>query len=90
MKKNTNMKEDLDYIRQKYGSVAEIKQKMDIAEMKEKKIDELVSNLSTSIVSIFDFNIKRFCHYQRLLKTKLAMESLSPDIPEKIETADSP
>ena len=51
MKKNTNMKEDLDYIRQKYGSVAEIKQKMDIAEMKEKKIDELVSNLSTSIKS---------------------------------------
>ena len=46
------MKDDLDYIRSKYGTVAEIKQKMEIAEMKEKKINELVGNLDTSIVSV--------------------------------------
>lgn len=50
-KENRNMKDDLDYIRSKYGTVAEIKQKMEIAEMKEKKINELISNLDTSIVS---------------------------------------
>lgn len=50
-KENRNMKDDLDYIRSKYGTVAEIKQKMEIAEMKEKKINELVGNLDTSIVS---------------------------------------
>ena len=42
-KENRNMKDDLDYIRSKYGTVAEIKQKMEIAEMKENhnKIMEL-------------------------------------------------
>lgn len=52
LKENRLMKEDLDFIRKKYGTVAEIKQKMEIAEMKEKKISELVSTLDNSIVSI--------------------------------------
>jgi chromosome segregation ATPase len=50
-KENRLMKEDLDFIRQKYGTVAEIKQKMEVAEMKEKKIAELVATLDNSIVS---------------------------------------
>lgn len=57
LKANRLMKDDLDFIRQKYGTVAEIKQKMEIAEMKEKKIAELVGTLDNSIVSNLNLNL---------------------------------
>ena len=39
------MKGELDTIRQKYGTLEEIKFKMDVLEMKEKKIGDLLDEL---------------------------------------------
>lgn len=61
LKENRKMKDDMDYITSQFGTVAEIKQKMDIVNMKEKKINELVDNLDTSIVSYFSNMNDQIC-----------------------------
>ena len=53
LKENASYKDELDGIRRRFGSLDEIHKKFEMAQMKEDKVNDLLSELENNMVSVF-------------------------------------
>ena len=53
LKENAYYKDELDGIRRRFGSLDEIHKKFELSQMREDKVNDLLSELDNNMVSIF-------------------------------------